>query len=241
MNTNAAKILLVLLMLSFGAGGWAGYKVYTLTGEKTNLLSQVASLERKVAQFKGKLAEQTALVNQYSRIKTNLESELRVMQAKNVDMEKRLAEETASLQAEIKNLKTSGEETAEKHEQQIAKYKDAIGQWKTQYEALRDESIEKIQERERSIAELKNENEIISSQLSSEKQEHNYCRKVNARFAELSRSIIMSYENKSVIDTLKENEPLTQLEKIELEKMVQEYQDEIDRNSLQVDRSDLGG
>nr|MBF0223316.1 hypothetical protein [Desulfobulbaceae bacterium] len=225
-------ILVVLLLAALAAGGWAGYKIYTLEGQKAALLGEVAGLEKKNSQLQTKLAEEKSLSSQYLKLKSNLESELRSLQVQNADLTTKLEASSSELYAEIAKLKAASETAAVNHQKKIDKYTEVISQWKTQYEALHAESITKIQVRDEKISSLTNENYTLDSHLNSEKQEHDHCRRENARFAILSQELVQKYAEKNVIDALKTLEPLTQLEKIELEKMVQKYQDDIDKSTL---------
>jgi chromosome segregation ATPase len=58
------------------------------------------------------------------------------------------------------------------------------------------------------------------------------CESKNAKLVQANRELLGRYEKKGFFDTLLQREPLTQLKRVEIENIVQEYQDEIDRQEF---------
>lgn len=58
------------------------------------------------------------------------------------------------------------------------------------------------------------------------------CGAKNVKLVEVNRELLQRYKNKGVFDAMLQREPLTQLKRVEIENIVQEYQDEIDRQGF---------
>jgi hypothetical protein len=63
------------------------------------------------------------------------------------------------------------------------------------------------------------------------------CESKNAKLVQANRELLGRYEKKGFFDTLLQREPLTQLKRVEIENIVQEYQDEIDRQEFKKNTS----
>jgi chromosome segregation ATPase len=226
------KILILLLLLTLGAAGWAGYRIRVLKVENAGLREQSVSLERKMRQSVSKLDEQRAVADRNGSAKANLDGELRVAEARIHELTNKLAADKARLQAEADKLRSSGETAATSHRQEMEKSKDAVAQWSAKYEELRADSSTKLRERDERIASLTGEKQKLNAKLETEKHEHEYCRQANGRFADLSKELLEKFEKKGVFDTLKRKELFTQLSKVELEKLIQDFKDKIDNGTL---------
>jgi len=222
------KIITGLLVIALLAAGWFGYTTYSLKNERNGLREEVAELVSRGKQLQKKLAEQKALADQYLRAKSNLESELRNSQARAAELD----QEKQALLARIDELNKKSTAGNEQLLARIGKLKENLELWKMQYEKLRQESISTIRERDQTIAQLTSDKEILDSSLNEETQQHNRCKKNNARLAELSQELAGRYQEKGVLGSLARSEPLTRIQQVELEKLVQEYLDKIDQNTL---------
>jgi septum formation topological specificity factor MinE len=59
------------------------------------------------------------------------------------------------------------------------------------------------------------------------------CEGKNIKMFEAAKEILSSYENKGVMDTLLKNEPLLQFKSVEMESIVQEYEDKLTKQKYQ--------
>jgi len=63
-------------------------------------------------------------------------------------------------------------------------------------------------------------------------QKYDQCAEHNAKLYTIASEVIKKYENKGVMGALIEKEPFTQVKKVEMEKMVQDYKDRIDHEKM---------
>ena len=222
------KILMLLLVVAVGGCVWLGYTAHRLSQQRDNLQQDVASQESREKLLQKKIAEEKALSGSYMRAKSALESELRAADS-------RIADVTRGKELVAAQLEEVKKQSAQGHEELIAtidKLKGNISEWKTRFEELREESVNTIRERDAKNATLTGENQKLNISLSQEAQQHNRCKKNNAGLAGLARELVGKYEKKDILDSLSAQEPLTQLQKVELEKMIQEYLDKVDKQTL---------
>lgn len=228
-STMLTKIIMLLLAITAGGGIWLGYTAHTLSLQRDGLQQDVARLESREKLLQKKIAEEKALAGRYQRAQSDLQSELRAADAR-MNVVSREKELVAAQLAEIKK-----QQPGQGDAQLLAtldKLKENINQWKTRFDELREESVKTIRERDEQNAALVSENQQLAASLSQETQQHNRCKTNNAGLAGLSRELVEKYEQKNALDSLTAREPLTQFEKVELEKLVQEYLDKIDRQTL---------
>ena len=55
------------------------------------------------------------------------------------------------------------------------------------------------------------------------------CEDNNAKMVQINRELLARYEKKGALDVMLQREPLTQLKRVEIENIAQEYQDKIDQ------------
>ena len=128
-------------------------------------------------------------------------------------MKRKLDAETTELAGTKKNLAKLGEEYGES--QAKVKQANAIIRDKDADLAKRDSNIKRLQ------SDLKNANQKIDRVVSH-----------NAKLAELSQELLVKFDKKGIFSELLEKEPLTQEKRVDLEKMIQEYLDRIDKDTI---------
>ncbi|RJX32654.1 MAG: hypothetical protein C4531_06230 [Desulfurivibrio sp.] len=222
------KILLLLLAVAAGGCGWFGYTAHTLSRQRDVLQQDADRLAGREKLLQKKIAEEKALAGSYMRAKAALESELRAAEAAIDGMTR----EKELFAVQLEQARKQSSQGQDELLATVDKLKANIGEWKTRFEELREESVDKIRERDEKNAALSAENQKLTTSLSQEVQQHNRCRGSNAGLANLARELVDKYEKKDVLDSLSAREPLTQFEKVELEKLLQEYLDKIDKQAL---------
>lgn len=96
------------------------------------------------------------------------------------------------------------------------------------YDSL-NESLEQTTQRLTSLKSEKNQlQETIDDQA---KLIVSYDEK-NTKMAQINRELLLRYQKKGLFDVLLQREPLTQIKRVEIENIVQEYQDNIDRQEV---------
>ena len=228
-NNILTNILVLLLAVVAGGSIWLGYMAHSLGLQGDTLQQDVARLESREKLMQKKIAEEKALAGRYQRVQSDLEGELRAADAKNAEVMREKELITAQLEELKKQPPAQGDAELLAA---VDKLKENIAQWKTRFDELREKSINTLKERDEKNATLVGENQKLTASLSQETQQHNRCKKNNAGLASLSRELTEKYEKKNALDSLSAKEPLTQFDKVELEKLIQEYLDQIDRQTL---------
>ena len=62
----------------------------------------------------------------------------------------------------------------------------------------------------------------------------------NARLVQVNRELLVHYEKKGWLDAVLQREPLTQLKRVEIENIAEEYQDKIDRQEFKKEMAEAG-
>lgn len=219
------RTLAALCFLGLAA---CGYGLYSLDLERKALNKEVESLTNRSELLQKKYNEQKAMTDTMRRSVQEVESRLRTASTNlaNLDKEKQQLEAAAAEhQKLLTEMRTACEETIAGHEKRY----DGL---QSSYDQLREESTRIISEKNQLISQLTHERDTLDASLKQETFQRKRCVEHNARFAQLSEELVKQYENKGILGTLGQIEPFTQLKKVELEKMCQEYRDKIDDNTL---------
>lgn len=200
------------------------YGLYSLFSQRNALQAEVAGLNSKVVQLKNKYAEQKAMAEAMLRAKLAAESGNRLAES--------LKQENEELQGRLEEEKRKSAQETAKHGMQMAEAKEHLDQQRSAFDKLREESSKAIQEKNQKITALTSERDALTVSLKQETAQHGRCRKDNARLADISTELVKKYKDKGVIGSIVSNEPLTQLKKVEQEKLCQEYLDNIDKDTL---------
>ncbi len=228
---KAVRIVLVLLVLGVGIAAGGGYGHVQLEKTRRALESEIQGLEDLNALLKKKYAEQKALNGQFMRAKAQMEGRQRALQ-KELD-EARAELESASggeaaLRAEAR--KKEGEiATLNRRVTEIERHLEEERKKQKQMTATHEAALK---EAARERAALERTRDDLEADLGRSRREMERCREHNSRLCTIARELVEKYENKGVADALAQKEPFTQVERVEVEKLVQEYLDRIDDEKL---------
>ncbi len=219
------QILAALLVLVLAI---SGYGLYRLDAERKTLRKEVASLNNRTELLLKKYNEQKAMTDSMRRATQEIESRARdaAMSLANMEKEKKQLESAA---ADHEKKMT---EMRNSYEEAIAGHKEHFDSLRTSYDNLKDESNRIIKEKNEQITLITNERASLDASLKQESFQNKRCREHNGRFAALTDELVKRYENKGVLSSVGQLEPFTQLKKVEIEKICQEYRDKIDENTL---------
>ncbi len=234
MSRGKIVILLVIPALIvtglFGAGGYSYWKV---KGERNRLRVELDKTEKR-----GKL-----LQRKYVEEKARADNLLRVKQA----AEARQQESRSGYEEELKSLKASFEKEKEglvaACERKTKELSGVMDQLKEKAEKLRnsrDEVVARFKQKAEELQEQKRQTASIDEQLRKtaferkrvQKQFDN-CKEHNERFCMITEELVEKYKNKGVVGSLMVNEPFTQVRQVEVDKLVQEYTDKIDKERME--------
>ena len=229
-NTKKRLFFSVLIII-FGAAVYLGYLLYQVTEERNILNTRLNKANSKFKLLQKKYVRQKAKNSVLQRNKLSLEGRLRKAgnDLKKVEQEKQKIVEEMEL-IESKHLKKIAS-----FEKQIKKFKERIVKLKEnrdQYRARLAETVQTIKERNRTIAGLKADKAELNALVSETESSLKRCKKHNVNLCKISEDLVSRYYSKGLGKTLLQTEPLTQIKKVELEQMVQEYLDKIDTHNL---------
>ena len=121
-------------------------------------------------------------------------------------------------------------------EDQIASLNATIDEWRGKHQAMTEEYLaarKTISERDATIAKMEDSISQLESDLQFATRTKDRYLKNNHQMASTAQSILARYDDDGVFaDTLLRAEPFTQLKKVELEKLIQEYLDNIDNQVI---------
>ncbi|MCU0588425.1 MAG: hypothetical protein MUF52_09735 [Syntrophobacteraceae bacterium] len=228
MKRTILKVLLGLVMLGAGVGAGYGYGKHLLGIERREHEEAVAGLNKKVAAIQKKYTEerdQKATCESQKRAAAAELEKLRQAGGQIVDVAKKL-------EARVAELEAGGKEAQE-----------ALNQARGAYRALEDKAAEiatVARERGDEIKKLRGENQGIDSQLKGTEAKLEQCESHNARLALLGTELVEKYEKKGLVTSMFQNEPFTQVKKVEIENLAAEYRDKIEKEKLKVKQLQAG-
>jgi chromosome segregation ATPase len=162
------------------------------------------SLQRMQISLEGKKSALQAELSKTKEALTKLEGDFTNtgnIYAKCIEDFKRLSDEKKGLEVKLKEEVSLLAKTKKEQDEFVAR--------------LKSESEERISE--------------LDSSLKSFQSRLENCIKKNARLCIIADELLKRYEDKGVISAIMSKEPVTQMERVELEKLVQEYREEINK------------
>jgi hypothetical protein len=91
---------------------------------------------------------------------------------------------------------------------------------------------ENLQQSTQNLRKLESEKDLLQETVDGQGQLIVACEDKNARLVQISRELLVHYEKKGLLDAVLQREPLTQLKRVEIENITQEYQDKIDQQEF---------
>ena len=88
---------------------------------------------------------------------------------------------------------------------------------------------EKLQQTTQSLRNLESDKNQLQETVVDQGLLIESCEDKNARMVQINRELLVRYERKGFLDAILQREPLTQLKRVEIENIAQEYQDKIDQ------------
>ncbi len=225
------RVVLVLVCVAVGLSAGIGYGQYRLKNERGEHEQAIKELKRKMALV------QQSVIEERNRI-VSLEGQNRTLHAESV----KLREERTSFEAEAKDF----DGKLRLAEARIKELTEAQSSGKAALAAIEKKCTEAAQARvdqvvkrcEAAVEQIKGQKGLVESALKGTKEALDRCVGNNKALCALARDILDKYENRGVFSRVMENEPFTQIKRVELEKFVQEYGAKIDEKEVKTDKSE---
>lgn len=218
-------ILVTAMLGGLSWGLWSQYR------QGKALQAALEESGTKLTRITKRYGEKKALATALLRSKQSLEGLLRGMQTK----VKTLEDQNKTLMNEKGAVAAFCEKKAENLNKKIALLGERIEKIRASREEIirrYKEKVEEIKQKDQKIAELDTNFRQTEYELKRTSKKLENCSEHNERLCMINEDLVEKYKNKGVTSILSLAEPMTQLRKVEMEKMVQHYRKEIDGNKL---------
>jgi chromosome segregation ATPase len=139
-------------------------------------------------------------------------------------MLRQMSQERDALQAENARFKSEIEELNRKLGSQKKTSESALAKSREGNAAL----SENLQKTAQNLRQIEMEKTQLQATVADQAQLIESCEASNVKLLQINRELLVDYDKKGFMDAMLQREPLTQLKRVEIENIVQEYQDKID-------------
>jgi chromosome segregation ATPase len=228
MKLKSKKTAVIFLMIAvFGVLAYLSVEIIQLHKAMQGLEQDLEKAEKTSTLLKRKYTEEKSRASAMQRARLFAEGQLRQAEQKAEALQTKLDEiETIQGQSlkrcEDKYAKANGE---------IHRLRKAIEKWRETYAERTKMLKETMATLKKSEAENDRRGEKIAaleSDLERESRRNERYLGQNKKMAEISQSILANYDNQAAFKSLLHVEPFTKLKQVELEKIIQDYLDELD-------------
>lgn len=140
-------------------------------------------------------------------------------------MLRQVSQERDSLQAENTRLKSEIEELNRKNAGVKKSSDTALAKSRESNAALSTE----LQRTAQNLQQTQSEKNLLQETVVGQAQQIETCESHNVKLLQVNRDLLGQYENKGFFDSLMQREPIIGLKGVELENILQDYQDRLDR------------
>jgi prolyl oligopeptidase PreP (S9A serine peptidase family) len=221
----AGSALTVAILLLF-------FFVMSLNGEKQSLQTKCNALAQKNELLLKKVREEKTKMETMmykNRTVDSQQASLRKELAQWEEKWKLLSSEKEALQNEMVSQRKIQTERMNECSSRITVMKSE----KNALETKHQESLKVIGELNSTLKSEKKEREALDAKLKRSGIKLSQCEEKNAKLCTISTGLINQFENQSLFGNLLKQENIVQLKRVEMEKMVQEYQDKIEELQLE--------
>ena len=229
----ARKITIsIVLIVLLGLSGYLGFRLYTLAEDHAALSEDLRRTAHRSDLLQQKYAEQKAQTAALQRAKLTVEGLKRQAEMKAETLEKELERQ----KAEIAAMQKKGGGMVKALEARLAEKEGVLAQWKAKYAELSEafqQAKKIIGERDAAIAKMEENTRQLESELQFTTRTRDRYLANNKEMAATAQSILARYDEDGVFaKTLLDVEPFTQIKKVELEQLIQDYLDSIDNQTI---------
>jgi len=226
-RSSVKRLLPCALGILAGLALGLGYGHMRLQSEQGAHQARVREMTQRLSQAQRKYAQAEAL-------QTTLEDEQQGAMARAEEVRKereRLLSENKVLKSRADALEAQAASLEKKHA--LSEAKAASLESKNGRLAERLAGVEA----DRSALDRKDRQTFQTLQdrekeLKQESRKYDQCAEHNARLYAIGEELIRKYRDKGVVKALLQKEPLTQIERVEFEKLAQDYKDKIDQQRM---------
>lgn len=221
------NVLLILLLLTgLGAGGYGYYQLFQ---ERNELRSQVASDAARIDLLQDKYKEKKAVEANLMRKTMMLQGQLSKVTLERDALEKNLEELINEKTADCERAKTELGQQVESIKKQQEQLKSELDQLRAQH----TETLAELESKRTEFVKLTNLHERTESQLARTVRTLDRCADHNTQLSIITQELVRNYSETGVVGSLAIAEPFTQLKQVEMEQMVQEYLERIEKEKFE--------
>jgi len=143
-------------------------------------------------------------------------------------MLRQMSQERDALQAENAKLKGEIEELNRKLGSLKKSSESSLAKSREGNTAL----SENLQKTAQNLRQIETEKTQLQATIVDQAQLIETCEASNVKLLQINRELLVDYDKKGFMDAMLQREPLTQLKRVEIENIVQDYQDRIDRSEF---------
>ena len=233
MNKRTSKLFIWIILFTTGFTIALLYGNYRLGKQRVLMQIEIDKSERKSELLQRRYVEQKATSDRLQRMNISLNGQKNTLQTE-LDREK---EEFANLEKEFEKLKNIENEKSGKLSDCINNYSGLMTANKELKRRLEEETTRlsaTINEYKEQITDLETDRDNKISEIRSIESRMESCMNKNARLCIIADELINRYEDKGIMSSLLQKEPLTQIKKVELEKFAQEYKENIEKQKERI-------
>jgi len=164
-----------------------------------------------------------------------LQQQLRLAEQEKAKLNQKIVEAESQLK-DIQEKSVSSKRLAEEASGRAARLKSDLDRLRSQAAADKESLTAKLTETERMLAELKlgfsAERQQFESVATRQRTALAACSERNARMYQLGNDLLDKYEEKSCVSAILQAEPFTGLKRAQIEKMIEEERENLDKNVL---------
>jgi uncharacterized membrane-anchored protein YhcB (DUF1043 family) len=229
MKQNLQKFMIPIIALIIGLSIGLGVSQIQMKKEKKGFQQRMDESNKRLIFMQQKLTElkTEADATGEQQCQGDLEK-LEELQNEKKAQDKRLAEGREQVKALEVKLRESDEA--------FARAKEAFTVRKKESDEAAARTAQKLQETERNnkaldheLKKMKEEKQTVQAALHNTSQELGKCAANNAELCLIAEELVKKYQGKGLGAVLAGKEPLTQIKRVELEKLAQQYREEIEQ------------
>ncbi|MGO9312942.1 MAG: hypothetical protein ACLQBD_30415 [Syntrophobacteraceae bacterium] len=214
------RIALAVAILGLGLGAGLGYGYLKLGKEQQIHQKEMNLMNHKIALLSKKASDEREARSGSEGRNRSLQTEIDRLRKENAEQAEAVKKLEAEAQSSEAKLKGTTEEVV-----QMKAARDAVSAQLAQVlQAARD-----IEAQAKLLASGK---QTLEASLAKVNQDLDTCRNHNARLCLIGDELLKKQQSRSTMGSLLQNEPLTQIGRVELEKFTQEYKEKIEQERL---------
>lgn len=227
MKKGKSRIIFLVLFIAGFLVSFV-YGSYRMEKQRAIMQGETDKSERKTEQLQRRYAEQKATADKLQRMNISIAGQKNTLQAE-ID---KIKTDYAGLEDGFIKLKALEDEGKNKLAECENNYDTLLAKNNELEKGLEEEKTllaETKKVHEEQIRQIERERDDRISELRALNNRMDSCVRKNARLIIIAEELLDRYESKGVMSSLLEKEPMTQIKKVELEKLAQEYKATIEK------------